>query len=253
MGQVIAVTGKGGVGKTTVAALIVRALVEAKQGPVLAVDADPNLNLDAALGVKAEDTVGNVREEGLDRAAALPGGMAKAEFLQLRIQQALVEADGFDLLAMGRPEGPGCYCFANSILRACVDQIGKQYRYVVLDCEAGLEHLSRRTAGDVDVLILLSDPSVRSLDTVKRVTDLVAELNTHVGRMAFAFTRVSDGIPPELAAAAKDRGLPDPRAIPEDPEVRDLDTRGQPLVGVRPDSPAYTAVKGLLREVGVLQ
>ena len=253
MGQVIAVTGKGGVGKTTVAALIVRALVEAKQGPVLAVDADPNLNLDAALGLKAEDTVGNVREEGLDRAAALPGGMAKAEFLQLRIQQALVEADGFDLLAMGRPEGPGCYCFANSILRACVDQIGKQYRYVVVDCEAGLEHLSRRTAGDVDVLILLSDPSVRSLDTVKRVTDLVAELKTHVGRMAFAFTRVSGGIPPELIAAAQERGLPDPLAIPEDPEVRDLDTRGQPLVSVRPDNPAYQAVKGLLREVGVLE
>ena len=253
MGQVIAVTGKGGVGKTTVAALIVRALVEAKQGPVLAVDADPNLNLDAALGVKAEDTVGNVREAGLDRAAALPGGMAKAEFLQLRIQQALVEADGFDLLAMGRPEGPGCYCFANSILRACVDQIGKQYRYVVVDCEAGLEHLSRRTAGDVDVLILLSDPSVRSLDTVKRVTELVHDLKTRVGRMAFAFTRVSDRIPPKLIAAAKERGLPDPLAIPEDPEVRDLDTRGQPLVGVRPDNPAYQAVMGLLREVGVLE
>jgi CO dehydrogenase maturation factor len=251
MGQVIAVTGKGGVGKTTVAALIVRALVEAKQGPVLAVDADPNLNLDAALGVKAEDTVGNVREEGLDRAAALPGGMAKAEFLQLRIQQALVEADGFDLLAMGRPEGPGCYCFANSILRACVDQIGKQYRYVVVDCEAGLEHLSRRTAGDVDVLILLSDPSVRSLDTVKRVTTLVQELKTKVGRMAFAFTRVSGAIPPELIAAAKERGLPDPLAIPEDPEVRDLDTKGLPLVSVRPDNPAYQAVRALLKEVGV--
>jgi CO dehydrogenase maturation factor len=252
MGQVIAVTGKGGVGKTTVAALIVRALVEAGKGPVLAVDADPNLNLDAALGVKAESTVGDVREEGLDRAATLPGGMAKAEFLQLRIQQALVEAQGFDLLAMGRPEGPGCYCFANTILRACVDQVGKQYKYVVVDCEAGLEHLSRRTAGDVDVLILLSDPSVRGLETIKRVTELINELKTKVGRMAFAFTRVPNGIPAELAAAAKDRGLPDPLAIPEDAEVRDLDTRGQPLVGVKPDSPAYTAVKGLLREVGVL-
>ncbi|MFB3880637.1 MAG: AAA family ATPase [Armatimonadota bacterium] len=252
MGQVIAVTGKGGVGKTTVAALIVRALVEAKQGPVLAVDADPNLNLDAALGVKAESTVGDVREEGLDRAATLPGGMAKAEFLQLRIQQALVESLGFDLLAMGRPEGPGCYCFANTILRACVDRVGKQYAYVVVDCEAGLEHLSRRTAGDVDVLILLSDPSIRGLDTIKRVTELIGELKTKVGRMAFAFTRVSDGVPPELAAAAKDRGLPDALAIPEDPEVRDLDTKGQPLVSVKPDSPAYQAVKALLREVAVL-
>ena len=253
MGQVIAVTGKGGVGKTTVAALVVRALVEAKQGPVLAVDADPNLNLDAALGVKAEDTVGDVREQGLDRAATLPGGMAKAEFLQFRIQQALVEAEGFDLLAMGRPEGPGCYCFANTILRACVDQVGKQYKYVVVDCEAGLEHLSRRTAGDVDVLILLSDPSIRGLDTVKRVTELVSELKTKVGRMVFAFSRVSDGVPPERVAAARERGLPDPLAIPEDPEVRSLDVKGEALVGVKPDSPAFAAVKRLLREVGVLE
>ena len=142
MGKIIAVTGKGGVGKTTVSALMVRLLVEAGQGAVLAVDADPNLNLNTALGVTVEQTVGDVREEGLDRAAQLPGGMAKSEFLQLRVQEALVEHTGFDLLAMGRPEGPGCYCFANSILRACVDRVGKQYAYVVIDCEAGLEHLS---------------------------------------------------------------------------------------------------------------
>lgn len=253
MAEIIAVTGKGGVGKTSVAALIVRALVEAGRGPILAVDADPNLNLDAALGIKAADTVGDVREEGLDRTASLPGGMAKAEFLRLRIQQALVEEKGFDLLAMGRPEGPGCYCFANSILRACVDQLGKQYRYVVIDCEAGLEHLSRRTAGDVDVLILLSDPSVRSLDTVKRVLELVAELDTKVGKMAFAFTRVADGIPEVLQAAAKERELPEPMAIPEDPVLRELDVNGRPLTDVGQDSPAYQAVKALLREVGVLE
>ncbi len=252
MAEVIAVTGKGGVGKTTVAALIVRALVEADKGPVLAVDADPNLNLDAALGVKAEETVGDVREAGLDRAATLPGGTAKAEFLQMRIHEALVEAKGFDLLAMGRPEGPGCYCFANTILRACVDQVGKQYRYVVVDCEAGLEHLSRRTAGDVDILVLLADPSMRSLDTVKRVTDLLDELKTKVGRIVFAFTRLNNGIPPELAAAAKERGLPEPRAIPEDAELRELDVKGQALVGVGENSLAYQAVKSLLREVGVI-
>jgi CO dehydrogenase maturation factor len=252
MGTTIAVSGKGGVGKTAVAALIVRLLVEAKQGAVLAVDADPNLNLDAALGVKAEETVGDLREEGLDRAAALPGGMAKAEFLRLRIQQSLVEAKGFDLLAMGRPEGPGCYCFANTILRACVDQIGKQYRYVVVDCEAGLEHLSRRTAGDVDVLILLSDMSVRGLDTAARVLGLVDELGTTVGRTAFAFTRAVDGVPAELAAAARERGLPEPLTIPEDPEVRQLDVQGKALVGVSEGSEALAAVRRVLAEVGVL-
>jgi CO dehydrogenase maturation factor len=253
MADVIAVTGKGGVGKTTVAALVVRALVEAGKGAVLAVDADPNLNLDTALGVEATETVGDVREAGLDRTAELPGGMAKAQFLELRIQQALVEAEGFDLLAMGRPEGPGCYCFANSILRACVDQLGKQYRYVVVDCEAGLEHLSRRTAGDVEALILLSDPSVRSLDTVKRVLELVEELGTKVGKTAFAFTRVADGIPEVLKAAAKERELPEPLAIPEDPELRELDVNGRALTDVSEDSPAYQAVKAVLREVGVLE
>ena len=252
MGKVIAVTGKGGVGKTTVAALMVRLLVEGGRGPVLAVDADPNLNLNAALGVPVAETVGDVREEGLDRAANLPGGMAKSEFLRLRVQQALVEAKGFDLLAMGRPEGPGCYCFANSILRACVDQIGKQYAYLVIDCEAGLEHLSRRTAGDVDVLVILSDLSVRGLDTAARVMELVSELKTKVGKLVFAFTRVRDTVPEELLAAARERRLPHPLLIPEDPEVADLDAQGKALVGVSGGSAVLQATRELLAQAGVL-
>jgi len=251
-GRVIAITGKGGVGKTTVAALAVRLLVEAKLGPVLAVDADPNLNLNTALGVEVSETVGDVREEGLARAESLPGGMAKSEFLRLRVMQALVESNGFDLLAMGRPEGPGCYCFANSILRACVDQIGKQYAYVVIDCEAGLEHLSRRTAGDIDLLIILSDPSIRSLETARRVLDLVAELKTKVAATVFAFTRVADGIPPELLDAAKQRDLPHPLAIPEDAEVGRLDIGGKPLVGLPTGSRSLEGVRALLQQAGVL-
>jgi CO dehydrogenase maturation factor len=252
MAYTIAVTGKGGVGKTTVAALLVRLLVEARRGPVLAVDADPNLNLNAALGVALEQTVGEVREEALAQASSLPGGMAKSEFLQMRVQQALVETEGFDLLAMGRPEGPGCYCFANSILRACVDQISRHYGYIVIDCEAGLEHLSRRTAGDLDLLLLLSDPSLRSLDTAARVLQLVEELHTKVARKAFAFTRVPDGLSPELLAAARERGLPEPLAIPEDPELRDLDLRGKPLVAVSSDSPSLSAVRAMAEALGLL-
>ena len=251
-GHIIAITGKGGVGKTTVAALTVRLLVEARLGPVLAVDADPNLNLNTALGVDVTETVGDVREEGLARAESLPGGMAKSEFLRLRVMQALVESNGFDLLAMGRPEGPGCYCFANSILRACVDQIGKQYAHVVIDCEAGLEHLSRRTAGDIDLLIVLSDPSVRSLETARRVLDLVAELRTKVGQKVFAFTRVTDSIPLELMEAARARNLPEPLAIPEDAEVGRLDAEGRPLVGLPPGSRSLESVRALLQQAGVL-
>lgn len=252
MGKTIAITGKGGVGKTTVSALVVKLLVEAQQGAVLAVDADPNLNLNAALGVTVEHTVGDVREEGLDRAAQLPGGMAKTEFLRMRVMQALVENPGFDLLAMGRPEGPGCYCFANSILRACVDQIGKQYAYLVIDCEAGLEHLSRRTAGDIDLLIVLSDPSLRSLETARRVLELVGELSTKVGRTVFAFTRLADGVPPSLLAASRERGLPEPVAIPEDAEVARRDAAGEPLVGIPEDSRLLASVRALLRQSGMI-
>jgi CO dehydrogenase maturation factor len=252
MGRVIAITGKGGVGKTTVAALTVRLLVEAGQGPVLAVDADPNLNLNTALGVAVEQTVGDIREDGLTRAASLPGGMAKTEFLRLRVQEALVEREGYDLLAMGRPEGPGCYCFANSVLRACVDQIGKQYAYVVIDCEAGLEHLSRRTAGDIDVLLVLSDQSLRSFDTAQRVLELVKDLGTRVGRTAFALTRVREGLAAELSRAAQERGLPEPFVIPEDPLVAALDRQGKALVEVGPESACLQAVQALLRSLGVL-
>jgi len=250
--KIIAITGKGGVGKTVVAALTVRLLVEAKRGPVLAVDADPNLNLNAALGIPVAQTVGDVREEGLDRASRLPGGMAKTDFLRMRVQEALVESEGFDLLAMGRPEGPGCYCFANTILRACVDHISTQYAYVVIDCEAGLEHLSRRTAGDLEVLLILSDPTMRGLDTAVRVMELARNLGTKIAQAAFAFTRVAGDIPAALADAARDRGLPSPLAVPEDAEVAQLDSQGSPLVHVSSDSQALAAVRAVLTKVGLI-
>lgn len=252
MAITIAVTGKGGVGKTVVAALMVRTLVEAGRGPVLAVDADPNMNLNAALGVEVSETVGDVREEGLKQAGEMAGGMAKSEFLRLRVRQALVESEGFDLLAMGRPEGPGCYCFANSILRACVDEIARQYAFVVIDCEAGLEHLSRRTAGDVDLLVVLSDLSVRGLDTVVRVLELTRELKTAVRQVVFALARVRGAVPENFLAAAGARGLPDPLVIPEDPEIAELDAAGKPLASLPATSPAFRAIRQLLGQAGLL-
>jgi CO dehydrogenase maturation factor len=247
----IAVTGKGGTGKTTVAALAVRALVERGLTPVLAVDADPNLNLDAALGVKVAFAVGDVREEVLRRIDALPAGMSKTEFLRYRTAQALVEADGFDLLAMGRPEGPGCYCYANNVLRAAVDQIAAQYRFVVMDCEAGLEHLSRRTTRDVELLVLLSDASVRGIETAARALQLIRELKTAVGRHLLALTRV-DRVPPEMEAPIRERGLKVEATIPEDAELRRLDTSGRPLVEVGAQSPALEAVVGILEAAGMV-
>ena len=251
MPTTIAVTGKGGTGKTTVAALTVRALVERGLTPVLAVDADPNLNLNAALGVEVTATVGDVREEGLRKIDDLPAGMSKTEFLRYRTAQALVESEGFDLLAMGRPEGPGCYCYANNVLRACVDELASQYRFVVMDSEAGLEHLSRRTTRDVDLLVLLSDVSVRGVETAARALELIRELKTAVGRHMLVLTR-TDAVPPELETAVRARGLSIDATIPEDEELRRLDAAGKPLVEVGEDSPALAAVVGILKAGGII-
>ena len=251
MPTTIAVTGKGGTGKTTVAALTVRALVERGLTPVLAVDADPNLNLNAALGVEVTATVGDVREEGLRKIDHLPAGMSKTEFLRYRTAQALVESEGFDLLAMGRPEGPGCYCYANNVLRACVDELASQYRFVVMDSEAGLEHLSRRTTRDVDLLVLLSDVSVRGVETAARALELIRELKTAVGRHMLVLTR-TDTVPPELETAVRARGLSIDATIPEDEELRRLDAAGKPLVGVGEDSAALAAVVGILKAGGII-
>lgn len=252
MHRTIAVTGKGGVGKTATAALIVRALLDAGEDSILAIDADPNLNLDAALGVQASEFLGSIREEALEKQDGLPAGMTKTEFLRYRVREALVETERFDFLAMGRPEGPGCYCYANNILRRAIDELAKVYEYVVVDCEAGLEHFSRRTTGDIDVLFILTDSSLRSIETVFRVLDLVDSLKTHVGRRVIAVTRAGE-VPVALAERAVVRGVPIGGTIPDDPEVRELDERGEPLLGVAATSAALAAVKELLAGAGVLK
>ncbi|HJN14861.1 MAG TPA: AAA family ATPase, partial [Armatimonadota bacterium] len=213
---VIATTGKGGVGKTATTAMVVRALVDAGEKSILAIDADPNLNLDAALGVKAEEFLGCIREEAIEKQENLPGGMSKPEYLNYRAQEALLETDDFDFLAMGRPEGPGCYCYANSVLRTAIDKLAKQYDYVIVDCEAGLEHFSRRTTGDIDVLLVLTDASLRSADTVFRVMDLVDDLKTHVGKKVVAVTRTAE-CPLPILERAKQHDVEIAGCIPDDP------------------------------------
>ncbi|NIM05381.1 MAG: AAA family ATPase [Armatimonadetes bacterium] len=246
MGKVIAITGKGGTGKTTVAALAVRALAERGDGPVLAVDADPNTNLDAALGIKATESVGAIREEALEKVTSLPGGMTRAEFLEYRLRECLVETEKFDLLVMGRPEGPGCYCYANSILRTCVDRLSDSYTYTVMDCEAGLEHISRRTTKDLDLLVILSDPTMRGLETGFRVTELMAALKNTVGETRLLINRSSDSIPLALESAAQQRGIEIWGTIPEDEEIKRLDGEGKPLIEVSAENPVFAAVKKVL-------
>jgi CO dehydrogenase maturation factor len=248
MPTTIAITGKGGTGKTVLSALTIMTLLEHNLRPLLAVDADPNLNLDGALGMHAEDTVGSVREEARSQDSHMP----TAEFLDLRIRQSLVEGTGLDLIAMGRPEGPGCYCYANEMLRNVLDRLAQTYRMVVIDCEAGLEHMSRRTTGDVDLLILLSDASVRGIQTARRALDLMREVRTTPGQVRLVINKVPGELPDSLRQAAEDLDLQISACLPLDEQVAALDAAGRPLTELSPESPMRQAVARLLEACGVL-
>lgn len=254
MGKIIAVAGKGGTGKTMVSALLIKHLIDDNRGSVLAVDADPSTNLDLTLGTTTEETVGDIREETSQQVSSgtfMPG-ISKPEYLELRIYHALVEEKGFDLLAMGRPEGPGCYCAANNMLRASIDRLSKSYDYVVIDNEAGLEHLSRRTTQNVDLLLIVSDPTIRGLATAERVAHLIEELKTQVGHIRLIVNRVvpnEEGEPelaPQLETFIADKQLQLAGLIPMDPLVAEYDAAGRPLVELPEETPARRAVKAAL-------
>jgi CO dehydrogenase maturation factor len=247
--KTIAVAGKGGTGKTTISALIIDYLVKNQRGTVLAIDADPSANLNLALGVPLYDTVGDVREETATAVggSSAMGGMSKWDYLDLRINEALVEETAFDLLAMGRPEGPGCYCAANNILRSSVDRLSDAYDYVVIDNEAGLEHLSRRTTRDVDVLLLISDPTMRGIIAAGRVAELVDELKTAVGATFLVVNRVNgDRLPEPLARAIEENKLRLAGLIPADPAVNKLDALGEPIVRLPEDAPIRRSLASIL-------
>ena len=257
MTKTIAVAGKGGTGKTTITALLIKHLVENKKGSVLAIDADPSTNLNLALGVPLEETVGDIREETLQevQGGRSLGGMSKPDYLELRVNQALVEEKGFDLLAMGRPEGPGCYCAANNMLRVCVDHLSKAYDYVVIDNEAGLEHLSRRTTRDVDLLLIVSDPTTRGLIAAARVAELIHELHTHAGQVGLVVNRVMGGngdesqLAPPLQQIIADNNLQLLGLIPQDPTVAEFDALGKPLAELPPDTPVRKRVEEIITSI----
>jgi len=238
MTTTIAVAGKGGTGKTTLAGLLIRRLAEGKAGPILAIDADPASNLNMVLGLPLEKTVGDVREETSKKARAnlLEAGIAKRDILDYEINTSVVEGVGVDLLAMGRPEGPGCYCAANNMLRAIIDTIADSYPWVVIDNEAGLEHLSRRTTRDVDLLLIVSDATVRGITTAGRIAALLTELDTKVGKHYLIVNRAAEGLTPELREAIEEHGLDLLAVLPDDPLVAAFDAAGRPLLQLPDDS-----------------
>jgi CO dehydrogenase maturation factor len=251
MTTTIAVAGKGGTGKTTIAGLLVRRLADRQAGAVLAIDADPASNLNAVLGLPLERTVGDIREDTSEKARAnqLDPGIAKVDLLDYEINASVVEGRGLDLLAMGRPEGPGCYCAANTMLRTIVDRIAGSYSWVVIDNEAGLEHLSRRTTRDVDVLLIVSDPTVRGLTTAGRIVELIDELKTRVDSHYLIVNRAPAELGPELQQVIAERGLNLLAVIPEDPSVAAFDATGRALVELPADSAVAGGLDGILDAV----
>lgn len=244
--KTIAISGKGGTGKSTLSALIIRWFKEQEMGPVLAVDADPNVNLNDLLGIQLEETVGAIREELKKSAHRLPGGMTKQEFLQYKIHASLRETRDFDLIAMGRPEGPGCYCYANNLLRDILKTLSDNYRFIVIDNEAGMEHLSRRTAQKIDYLLIVSDPSVRSIRAAGKISRLLIELETRVARKGLVLNRVKRSIPETLDKTIREQGLDVFSSIPEDAALLRIDQEGKPIWKIPEDSPAYAAVRQMM-------
>jgi CO dehydrogenase maturation factor len=254
MAFVIAFAGKGGTGKTTIAALTVRYLSEIKEKPVLAVDADSNACLNEALGVSVHATIGKLREDSLQTVrsgADRPGGMSMEQLFDYQVQQSIIESKGFDLMVMGRPEGPGCYCAANNIIRKYTDQLSEKYPYVVLDNEAGMEHLSRRTTHAVDLLLIISDPTVKGVQTARRINSLIDELDLAVKRRELIINRISEDNFTKLKNNSKDLPFDQIFSVPNDETIFELDLEGRPVFDLPAGSTAVKAVFGILDECNI--
>lgn len=241
MAYTIALAGKGGTGKTTLAGLLIRYLVERGRKPVLAVDADANANLNEVLGVPAGKTIGEAREEM--KKGGLPG-MTKDVFMEMRIQESLIEAEGFDLIVMGRPEGQGCYCAANTLLSQFIEKLAANYPYIVVDNEAGMEHISRLTTREIDALLIVSDSSRRGVQAAIRIGELTRELGLMIEKKLVIINRAEEGELGELSEwreMLKEQGLTLLGIIPKDETIYRYDKEGRPTSTLPEDSPARTA------------
>lgn len=249
MAFTIAVSGKGGTGKTTLAALMIRYLVMEERKAVLAVDADPNATLGLAIGQEAKQTIADIREDVIERRMQIAPGESKERHIEYCIQQSILEANGFDLLTMGRPEGPKCYCYVNHLLRGFLDRASEQYPFVVVDNQAGMEHLSRRTTNDVDLLFIVAEPTAIGARSACRVSKLADELPIRVRRKVLVLNRCRSGnVPESILEILGTENLSPRAAIPADERIVEMSITGESLLNVSGDNPAYQAVKEMLSE-----
>ena len=246
MSKVIAFAGKGGVGKTTVASLVIRHLSYNNQTPILAVDADPNSNLGETMGLEVPTTVGDIREDFMRDPQGVPSGMDKTIYLETLVEQALIERPEFDLLVMGRQEGQGCYCMVNNILNNFTDRLITSYRYMVVDNEAGMEHLSRRTSGRIDMLYLVTDYSLRGLRALRRIHDMLDSLKLTVEDMGIVVTRAPERLGDAFMREVDEIGVPVVGLIPNDPALLDFDMEKRSLLELPDSSPSVVAATTLM-------
>jgi len=225
--------------------LLVRELIRAGKTPVLAVDADPNANLHEALGVEVLENLGSMREDAFTK--NMPSGMSRLDYIKYRFMQVLVESEGFDLIAMGRPEGTGCYCFANDLLKTCMRTLERDYRVIIIDSEAGMEHISRGTIGIPDLLLIVSDPGARGLRTASRIQEIALSLGIDRGRMHLVFNRYKQGVAP--VAAGREAPI---AVIPYDPNIEEADLAASPVSLVPDTSAAKIAARALARKIIIL-
>ena len=254
MPHTIAVAGKGGVGKTTTCGMIIDYLCKKNQGPVLVVDADANANLNEVLGVDVETSLGAIREEmaQAELKGTIPAGMTKADYTEMKFSDALIEEDDYDMLVMGRTQGKGCYCFVNSLLKTQLDKYINNYRYTVIDNEAGLEYIARGTLPHVDTLLLVSDCSRRGIQAVARIAEMVNDLELKPGRMGLIVNRAPNGV---LNAAVQEEiekhGLNLFGVLPQDETVYEYDCEGKPSSQVPADAPVKVALHGIMNSLNL--
>lgn len=247
----IAVAGKGGTGKTTVSALMIRILIESQKGTVLALDADPNSNLNEMLGVKVTKTVGELVENFKKDGAALPKGMYKDQMVEMNLHQSVIEGKGFDLLVMGRGEGPGCYCAANNLFKRYIDMLQKNYSYVVMDNEAGMEHISRKTTTNVNFLFLISDPSIRGILTAARLRDLAKELKINAEKIFLIVNRINGNLDLKLKEYISEQKFEILGLINSDEAISDIELSGKSVFDLSDNSISLNQVKEIIKKLGI--